>query len=460
MLRIALGVAVVIAAMPLSAYAQFKDDFEAYRGTQPVSFSDPVNIDSEAQFNDQQYARDLQIESAQTTSEQEELGWQEFTLPEQAVEPQTEIPKPQLTESDAVQHAVPNPYEVQQPPIRRVSWFGKWFDNHESGDHCTDAACESEGECNDACSTSCCYDRMWEHRSGLYGQFLYLHARDVDLPYATNVDGNILNATPLAPTQSADPDHQPGFKVGFAYALDNRSSITANYAFFESDTDDVTGAPANGFIRPELVIPSTLNTFGTAIGADANYRIDYQMVDVNYKSLVYRSCSSYVNAELGFRYANLDQDTLVGYDLPGQRFEVASEIDFDGYGPRLGFEASRYLGRRGLSVYANGAASLLAGEFTSNYRQRDVNLAVNQGSAGFDDDRIVPQLEYEMGFSWTSCTGRFNLKAGYYIGAWFNTVTTPDFIRASQLVQTNNVYDQVDDTLTFDGLTASAEVRF
>jgi len=458
MLRIALGVVVVIAATPLSVYAQFKDDFEAYQGPKVQSFKEPVTIDSQAEFNDRQYAQDLELERAQEPTAEEDAAWQEISQPQQAEPKTAELPQPQLTESEFIRHAVPNPYEAQEQSARRVSWFG-WFSKKDDG-NCTDASCVDDS-CNDTCDTSCCYDRLWEHRSGLYGQFLYLHARDVDLPYATNVNGNILNATPLAPTRSADPDHQPGFKTGFAYALDMKSSITANYTFFESDTDDnVSVAGGTGFIRPEVVIPSTLNTFGTALAADANYRIDYQLVDVNYKSLVYCSCTSYVNAELGFRYANLDQDTLIGYDLPGSRSEVASEIDFDGYGPRLALEASRYLGRRGLSLYANGAVSLLAGEFTSNYRQQNITTTVVQANAGFDDDRIVPQLEYEMGLSWTSCSGRFNVKAGYYIGAWLNAVTTPGFIQASQQVQTNNVYDQVDDTLTFDGLTASAEVRF
>ena len=65
--------------------------------------------------------------------------------------------------------------------------------------------------------------------------------------------------------------------------------------------------------------------------------------------------------------------------------------------------------------------------------------------------RIAP---YFLG--WQDPGGFFRLTAGYYIGAWFNTLTTPTFVNAVE----NNNFADADDTLTFDGLTVRAQLNF
>ena len=48
------------------------------------------------------------------------------------------------------------------------------------------------------------------------------------------------------------------------------------------------------------------------------------------------------------------------------------------------------------------------------------------------------------------------MKAGYYVGGWFNTVTTPNFISAIH----HDDFSGMGDTLTFSGLALRGEVRF
>ena len=74
----------------------------------------------------------------------------------------------------------------------------------------------------------------------------------------------------------------------------------------------------------------------------------------------------------------------------------------------------------------------------------------------YNDDRIVSILELELGMGWQNCCGNFRVTAGYYIGSWFNTLTTAGFIEG---VQNNNFVD-VDETLSFDGLALRAEYRY
>ncbi len=55
--------------------------------------------------------------------------------------------------------------------------------------------------------------QTWEHRTGLFGGYLYLAARDVDLAYATHVDGPIQSAVPLTPSAVVAPDCGPAVSM-------------------------------------------------------------------------------------------------------------------------------------------------------------------------------------------------------------------------------------------------------
>jgi hypothetical protein len=76
--------------------------------------------------------------------------------------------------------------------------------------------------------------------------------------------------------------------------------------------------------------------------------------------------------------------------------------------------------------------------------------------ANWKDDRIVPNIEYELGLAWTSCSDRWRIATGYMYSHWLNTVTTDEFIDA---VQADNYVD-VEDSLTFDGFVTRMECRW
>jgi hypothetical protein len=117
-------------------------------------------------------------------------------------------------------------------------------------------------------------------------------------------------------------------------------------------------------------------------------------------------------------------------------------------------EGERLLGG-GFAAFGQAFGNLLAGKFSADYQQQS-NLAGAEATAGFDDRRLVPQLELEMGIQWQDSCGNFRIRAGYYVGAWFNIATTPTWIDA---VQANNA-TEVNESLIFDGLAIRAEYRF
>lgn len=298
-------------------------------------------------------------------------------------------------------------------------------------------------------------DPFWEHRSSLSVDFLFLTARDVDIPYATHVDGPVPDAAAVAPAVVVDPDHEPGFRASGTLALCDRASITATVWLFSSTVDDAFMLPANtGWIRSEVTHPTTDPIATDSLFARASDDIDFQMGDLTYKSLLGGDCSSSLNLLLGVRYGHLDQQFRGEYAISGFT-TVDTEIDYHGIGPRLGIAGERQL-NNGILVYGNVFVSCLFGRIDAEYAQQNVTAGLQAATSLDGDFRAVPQLEAELGLGWQSSNGRLRFRTGYYVGTWFNVARTQTWI---ETVRAQTSLD-ISETLLFDGLAARAEYRF
>ncbi|MFN9916494.1 MAG: Lpg1974 family pore-forming outer membrane protein, partial [Pirellulaceae bacterium] len=84
---------------------------------------------------------------------------------------------------------------------------------------------------------------------------------------------------------------------------------------------------------------------------------------------------------------------------------VTTDIDFDGFGILAGLDGERRSKCCGGLLYGKVIGSLLAGDWRADYRQ------TNQFGGGvianhFEDFRVTPTLDAELGFGWTSKGGR------------------------------------------------------
>ncbi len=134
---------------------------------------------------------------------------------------------------------------------------------------------------------------------------------------------------------------------------------------------------------------------------------------------------------------------------------VDTEIDFYGAGLRLGLEGEAFNQSHRWLCYGKTSASFMAGSFTADYElvdSFDPEVVDTTWKAG----RIVPMLELELGMGWQSRCGTWRVTGGYLISAWYNTVTTDQWVKA---VQSNN-FVGLSDTITFDGLVLRCEGRF
>lgn len=302
------------------------------------------------------------------------------------------------------------------------------------------------------------------HNSSLFGAFLFLHATGADMHHAQQQNGTGgAGTTPFGGIAVADPHLEPGFRVGGSWALSHFNSIAVSYTFLETD--------AISSIRPPSSVGGGLGTVGSLVHhpqavitssagpVRANYDIDVQLIDVDYRQLLGSSPVGWVNYSVGLRYADLEQhfrQTGVFGGSQGGVIRTSSNVDFDGFGLRFGLDGERMLGASRFSVYGNSSFAATFGEFDGNYRMRNATTVSDLAIVRWADDRIAPMLEYELGLAWTSCNGNWRVAVGYTVIHWFNVVTTPVFIDA---VQADNYVD-LGDTLTFDGLTSSVEWRF
>lgn len=388
----------------------------------------------------------------------------ESSQPAHQTEPQT-LPRLDLTDayteagdSTAQQmHTLPEPHMIPGQPVapagaQPLYGWGARFDVNGRLIQAGQPVCRHPFPF--ACRACRPCPKFGDHQTGLFGEILYLTARGANVPFASPVDGLGANSLPIGAQGILDPDFEAGFRAGFWLKLNRKSSIGVSYTLFESDTSGSVALPGGaGFVRAELVHPNTVNVANDSLSARATYDIDFEHLDFDFKRLIYQTDTYAVNYVLGIRYAGLNQDLNARYTINGST-AVQSEIDFDGWGSRAGLSGDWNIGK-GFHIYGAGFLNFLAGQFTADFRQSNI-FAGAQARTSYEDDRIVAQIESEIGIGWRSRCGRFRLQAGYYSTVWFNTITTHSYLNSVR----RNDYTDISDTLTFDGMAARVELRW
>ncbi len=317
-------------------------------------------------------------------------------------------------------------------------------------------ACDSACDSVAACETHCCLPK-WAHRTGGFGELLYLSPGNSDLIYANEQTGPVAAASPTGPLGISNIDESVGFRVGFAVAKSSCSSFIGSYTRWDGSTVSTLDATGNNVINSRVGHPSVDTTGAASLSATANQSSSFQFVDALMRR-VYRSndCGA-INWNGGLRYGNLEQGLSVDQtiSLATGMTNVATDIDFNGFGILGGLDGERHSSTSGLMIYGRAIGSLLAGNWQADYRQ------TNQFGGGviathYEDFRVTPVLDTELGFGWQSCGGRVRITTGYLFSTWFNAVTTRDYIQSVRTAEMLNI----DDNLTFSGLAFRTQLQF
>jgi len=337
-------------------------------------------------------------------------------------------------------------------PIMHDQEYHPSYQHHSPCGSCQSAKC-----CCQPCSP------WWAHRSGVFGEFLYLQPTDADVTHAQQQDGiGGAGTVPFGTIGTADPDYEPGFRVGMNFALSECASLFLNYSFFESS--------ARGSIEPPQIpggggaVGSFLHHPGAAITAsvgplNTRYDIDFQLADFGYRRVWRAGKQHVVNWSVGGRYGYLDQTLLQEGVFAGGsagQINTGTAIRFEGGGLRFGLDGERRFGCSGWSVYGNANVSPMTGRVHADYAMQNESTDVLLARASWKDDRIVTMLDYEAGLAWTGPCNRWRFSSGYMVSHWFNAVTTDTFVDAVR----NDNYVDVEGPLSFSGLVSRVEFRW
>jgi hypothetical protein len=341
------------------------------------------------------------------------------------------------------------------------------------------------GECFQSIST-------WE----AFGDFTYLRPRNANVTYGAvfNTTPNVLgapvtnsNQAETSPTSgipmaqiaapgTASIDYHPGFRMGFARALDECNAVVATFSHYEGEDQDSISATAPAFIRPLVMNPATWGYFGTLsntigaggnevsdwVSANSDYQMIYSLADVDFLWTFHNQCDTRLSLLAGVRYASLDQRLDVVGNTEGSTalgigpdvYVSHTQVNFEGGGLRIGFEGQRRT-PYGIVLYGRTAASVVAGTFRCNHTEAS-GLNGTWVDTTSPIDRVVPMVDAELGAGLSFWNDKLRLTAGYSFSGWFNTVLAGDYISATQ----SNNYTGMNNTLTFDGFVSRVELQF
>ncbi len=335
---------------------------------------------------------------------------------------------------------------------------------------CVGGCCEDPCACGGGYANSCgedcdglcagSFDECGSRSCSIFVDWLYLQPTGVDIAHAQQQNGiGGAGTVPYGDIGTVDITHSPGVRFGGSWGCDECSQVSLSYTFFESDGFNVTEPPAS-VIGGGGAVGSLIHHPGAAITASAGpveafYDIDFQLVDLMYRR-VWKSAPGFaINYAVGLQYGHLEQAFQQnGIFSGGQQgvIDTRTNIDFDGGGLKLGLDAERRL-THCFSTYGRLSAAAMSGTFRSRYDMNNVSTDTLLAEANWKDDRVIGQIEYELGVGWTSCNERWHISTGYMFSHWTNIVSTGEFISAVQ----KDKYVDVDDTLSFDGVVTRLE---
>jgi hypothetical protein len=300
-------------------------------------------------------------------------------------------------------------------------------------------------------------------RWSVWAEAMWIHPTGVDMAHAQQQDGlGGAGTVPFGNIAVLDPGYELGYRAGAQVRFSPKEAIFGQFSWLDSSVEDSLAAP--DLPGGGGAVGSLVHHPGAAITASAGpvtgtYDIDFQLGDLAYRYYVACTRTGETSVFIGGRYGKLKQNFaqsgIFGGGLGGD-IDTTTEIDFTGGGPIAGIQAERLIDSSRFSVYGKGLVGAIAGQFDSNYLMFNDTTDQTLAQSLWNDDRIVPMLEYELGIMWTGPQNHFRVAIGYMASYWFNVVSTPTCVDA---VQADN-YVNVHDTLAFDGAVGRVEFRW
>ena len=282
---------------------------------------------------------------------------------------------------------------------------------------CDAAACDAApcaSGCDGCGKVKCCCHPWWAHRTSAFGQFMLLRPGNTDHIFTIEQNDVVANAFPTGPVGRVNIDEEAAYRVGFNWAATDCTSLVTSWTRFEGHTYDAITRNGSNVLNSQIIHPSTDTTGADSLFSFADYSLDFQLIDLAYRHIWKTSDIYAINWIAGVRYGNMEQDLVTQQGISVATGLVTNEVemDFNGFGTMIGFDAERRAPASGMLIYAKGLSTFLAGDWRGSYRQ------FNQFGGGvvgndYEDFRVTPVLELELGLGWQSECGKWRFTTGW-----------------------------------------------
>ncbi len=251
-----------------------------------------------------------------------------------------------------------------------------------------------------------------------------------------------------------------GVRLGLGYKLPHdKWDLFLNYTYVQ--------ASAHGHARgsDKVVFPTWASNFSGqnpffANAAKAHWNMNLNMGDIELGRTCRVSQWLTIRPFMGVRGLVIDQDYHVAYKggtvAPSGEDKIHMDTDFWGVGIRMGGNSLWGLGL-GFSLYGNGSASLLSGNFDVHEREKNSDTSVLNVER--DIENVVVAADLAIGLQWDYMFSKdrchFGMKFGWEFDMFFDQSQLFNFIGNGP----GSLHIRNDD-LTFQGLTMGVRFDF
>ena len=225
-------------------------------------------------------------------------------------------------------------------------------------------------------------------------------------------------------------DQNSGARVVLGYHLGSSWDLSLEYQTYTTNDHLAVAQPVGGSLWGTRLHPDAVVGDRFATSTEANAALDYDVLDLVISRRFEMDDCPWVDFTLfgGFRYAMIDQTLNINYTdaVNGRSADISNPIKLDGYGIRAGgqLECSLF---GGLSVFGQGAVSVLAARSSSRYTETDDSGTATYNLVDVTETyyQAVPVVETALGVAYRR--GNWELAGGYEMALWGNVGERRDF---------------------------------
>lgn len=303
--------------------------------------------------------------------------------------------------------------------------------------------------------------RVPDTKPGFDASFEVLYLR----PSRNNLDFVIndpdADSMPEGTLVEVEPSYNYGGRFGLNYDLGSGTDIGVRYMWIRThDSEYAARQSAGGRLWGTWLHPNSIIAGNSVTSAKASYDFEHYVFDIGPGQWFDIGKYFGLHIEGGLRYANMTQDFVILYEdiVNSRRSEITNDIDFSGWGGRVGLGLDWRVGW-GFNIFSSVAGSVLVGDFDLSLRQVDNYIIERANIEDSIHNRVIPVIEMKVGIGYEyqlKNDWSIGAKAGYEWQNWYNMVIATRF---SDDVDPQNINTDTTD-IGFDGFFLEGFINF